>query len=215
MRRPDAGRRLATLHPVIENARQAELDLDSYLADLLTRVSHRAPGVWLPRAWQRAHDDSIFARTPPRRDGRFVGCQCIPSGARTIGMTAEPSTRSDGIGRQLYGLLFAGVIPFGLWCWARALEQSFPLAPVHWAVGGMAIGVAGFALMAAGIIEIIARGGGLPINAFPPTRLVRSGVFRWIDNPIYVGFGFLVVGWALVAGSAPGLWVVTRSPLSR
>ena len=47
------------------------------------------------------------------------------------------------------------------------------------------------------------------MNAFPPTRLVRSGVFRWIDNPIYVGFGLLVAGSALATGSAPGLWLVT------
>lgn len=113
------------------------------------------------------------------------------------------------IGRFLYGLLFAGVIPVGLWLWARALEPSFPLAPVRWSGAGAAVGVAGFALMAAGMIQIVVRGGGLPMNAFPPARLVRSGVFRWVDNPIYLGFGLLLAGWALATGSAPGLWLVT------
>lgn len=113
------------------------------------------------------------------------------------------------IGRLLYGLLFAGVIPVGLWLWARALEPSFPLAPVDWPAAGLAIGLGGFALLAAGMIQIVTRGGGLPMNAFPPARLVRSGVFRWIDNPIYAGFGLLVAGAALATGSAPGLWLVT------
>ena len=113
------------------------------------------------------------------------------------------------IGRVLYGLLFAGVSPAWLWWWARELEPSFPLAPVHWPVAGTAVGILGFALLAAGRIEIVTRGGGLPMNAFPPARLVRSGAFRWIDNPIYVGFGLLVAGSALAVGSAPGLWLVT------
>ncbi len=113
------------------------------------------------------------------------------------------------IGRLLYGLLFAGIIPVGLWWWARALEPSFPLPPVHWPAAGTSVGIAGLVLLAAGMIEIMTRGGGLPMNAFPPARLVRSGVFRWFDNPIYVGFGLLVAGSALATGSAPGLWLVT------
>lgn len=56
------------------------------------------------------------------------------------------------IGRFLYWLLFAGVIPVGLWCRARWLEPSFPLAPVHWPAAGAAVGVGGFALLAAGMI---------------------------------------------------------------
>jgi protein-S-isoprenylcysteine O-methyltransferase Ste14 len=113
------------------------------------------------------------------------------------------------IGRLLYALLFNAAIPLGLWGWARALEPSFPLPPVSWPVAGAAVAAAGFVLMLAGMIAIVTRGGGLPMNAFPPTRLVRTGVFRWFDNPIYVGFGFLVAGWALATGSAPGLWLVT------
>lgn len=113
------------------------------------------------------------------------------------------------IGRVLYGLLFAVVVPVALWHWARALEPWFPLAPVHWPAAGLAVGLGGFALLAAGMIQIVVRGGGLPMNAFPPARLVRSGVFRWIDNPIYAGFGLLVAGAALTTGSAAGLWLVT------
>lgn len=113
------------------------------------------------------------------------------------------------IGRLLYGLLFAAVIPAGLWLWARLLEPSFPVAPLHWPAAGATVGVAGFGLISAGMIQIVTRGGGLPMNAFPPARLVRSGVFRWVDNPIYTGFGLVVAGWAVATGSAAGLWLVT------
>ena len=53
------------------------------------------------------------------------------------------------------------------------------------------------------------RGGGLPMNAFPPPRFVRSGIYRWIRNPMYVGFGLVAAGVSIAVGSAAGLWLVT------
>ena len=58
---PDAGPRLASLFTVIENARQAKLDIEAYLTDLLTRFTGAHPAAWLPRAWQRARADGILA----------------------------------------------------------------------------------------------------------------------------------------------------------
>lgn len=59
---PDAGPRLAHLFTLVENARQADVDIEVYLLDLLTRLpahSVRRLGDWLPRAWQRARADGI------------------------------------------------------------------------------------------------------------------------------------------------------------
>lgn len=59
---PDAGPRLANLFTLVENARQARLDIEAYLLDVLTRLpSHsvRRLGDWLPNAWQRARADGI------------------------------------------------------------------------------------------------------------------------------------------------------------
>jgi protein-S-isoprenylcysteine O-methyltransferase Ste14 len=117
------------------------------------------------------------------------------------------------IGRVAYGAFFTVVVAVGLWLWARALEPSFPVAPVHLPAAGAAVGGAGVALVIAGIREIVIKGGGLPMNAFPPPRLVRSGVYRWVANPIYLGFVLLAAGWAVATGSGAGLWLVT--PLSR
>jgi hypothetical protein len=47
------------------------------------------------------------------------------------------------------------------------------------------------------------------MNAFPPERLVREGVFRWVNNPIYIGFGLVALGVSLAVRSASGLWLVT------
>ena len=53
---PDAGPRLANLFTLVENARQAGVDIEAYLTALLTHLpdhSVRRLGEWLPRAWQQ------------------------------------------------------------------------------------------------------------------------------------------------------------------
>ena len=53
---PDAGPRLAHLFTLVENARQAGVDVEAYLTALLTQLpdhSVRRLGEWLPSAWQR------------------------------------------------------------------------------------------------------------------------------------------------------------------
>jgi transposase len=60
---PDAGPRLANLFTLVENCRQAGIDIETYLIDLLTRLpahSIRRLDDWLPRAWQRARADGIL-----------------------------------------------------------------------------------------------------------------------------------------------------------
>ena len=113
------------------------------------------------------------------------------------------------VARLLYGALFALVIPASLAAWSVALAPVVPLAAVHWPLAGLAVGVAGLLLLAAGMTDLVRRGQGLPMNAFPPPIFVREGIYRWIRNPIYIGFGLVAVGTSLATGSAAGLWVVT------
>jgi hypothetical protein len=63
--------------------------------------------------------------------------------------------------------------------------------------------------MAAGMLSLLIGGGGLPMNPFPPPRLVRSGAYAVLAHPIYTGFVMLSAGVSLAGGSAAGLWLVT------
>jgi transposase len=59
---PDAGPRLANLFTVLENCRQAGIDSEAYLIDLIAALAARASCAiadWLPRAWQRRRADGI------------------------------------------------------------------------------------------------------------------------------------------------------------
>ena len=113
-------------------------------------------------------------------------------------------------GRILYGLLFAAIIPAGLAIWSARLDLGLPAYQSTWR--GIALGAAGLLLMAAGALALWRRGGGLPMNAFPPVRLVRDGIYGLVPHPIYCGFVLAVAGVSLYSGSATGLWLTT--PLS-
>lgn len=117
-------------------------------------------------------------------------------------------TPAGALARVLYGLLFVVAVPLGLWRWAMQLAPVVPIPAVHAPVTGAVVSAVGLALLLLGIADLIRRGRGLPMNAFPPPVFVRTGIFRWLRNPIYIGFGLLVAGVAIAAGSAAGLWIV-------
>lgn len=61
---PAAGPRLASLFTLVENCRQAGIDIESYLIDLVSHLPAHSIlrlGDWLPRAWQRARAHGITA----------------------------------------------------------------------------------------------------------------------------------------------------------
>lgn len=114
-------------------------------------------------------------------------------------------------GKILYAALFCVALPWILAAWAGRLDEKYPHlpAPPALAPAGGPIAVVGAAILLRAMWELWRRGGGLPMNAFPPPRLVTTGVYRWLPHPIYAGFGALVFGLALAARSGGGLWIVT------
>jgi len=80
----------------------------------------------------------------------------------------------------------------------------------YWAVAQ----VAGGLLICTGLIPIVqsfvefTRASGTPAPMASPPRLVVTGFYRYVRNPIYVGFVAILIGQALLFGS-PGLLVYT------
>jgi protein-S-isoprenylcysteine O-methyltransferase Ste14 len=114
------------------------------------------------------------------------------------------------LARVVYGLLFVVVLPGMLAVWAVALDARLPgLAPLHAPAIGAVVAAIGVLLMVVGLLTLMIRGHGLPMNAFPPVRLVTQGVYAVVSDPIYLGFVLVCGGVALAVGSAAGLWLVT------
>jgi protein-S-isoprenylcysteine O-methyltransferase Ste14 len=85
-----------------------------------------------------------------------------------------------------------------LWTWLFPRWLGVPMHVVHpeaWivvAIGGL---LAGWCAFAFGL-----RGLGTPAPFDPPRRLVVSGLYRFVRNPMYVGMGILLIGEAWLIG---------------
>jgi len=113
------------------------------------------------------------------------------------------------LGKILYGALFVVVLPVLLILWAAGAGPNVSLPAHSNSVLGSAFVAFGLVLMYAAVRDLRILGGGLPMNLYPPPKLVSGGTFRWIPHPIYTGFVALCLGVSAIAGSAAGLWLVT------
>jgi protein-S-isoprenylcysteine O-methyltransferase Ste14 len=111
--------------------------------------------------------------------------------------------------RTAYGAIFVVGVPATLLVWARLSAPLIHLPAVGRPDIGWGLVTVGVALVVAGMVGLMVHGHGLPMNAFPPPRFAREGVFRWMRDPIYVGFGLVVLGVSLAFRSPSGLWLVT------
>ena len=112
-------------------------------------------------------------------------------------------------GRFLYGLTFVVVLPAYLVLWSSRLGHlTLPDVPNVPGLGPTLI-LAGAMILLAGMWAIVKRGEGLPMNAYPPKRYVRDGIYFWLSHPIYLGFCVVCAGVSIHFGSSTGLWVIT------
>ena len=111
--------------------------------------------------------------------------------------------------KLLYAAFFVVVVPSLLVLWAHSAASAIVLPALHWPLYGALLVVAGIVLLLAGMLGLWRRGGGLPMNAFPPPRFVASGAYALVPHPIYGGFVTACIGVSLYTGSASGLWLVS------
>jgi protein-S-isoprenylcysteine O-methyltransferase Ste14 len=73
---------------------------------------------------------------------------------------------------------------------------------------GMTMVAVGVALALWCVLTFALVGKGTPAPFDPPRRLVVSGPYRVVRNPMYIGAGLALIGTALYYGSS-GLWLFT------
>jgi protein-S-isoprenylcysteine O-methyltransferase Ste14 len=113
------------------------------------------------------------------------------------------------LAKVFYGTLFVAVLPLALVLWAYGARDAAHLTALHFVLWGAMLTVLGVFVLVTGMMSLWRYGGGLPMNAFPPSRFVESGIYSLVPHPIYGGFVIACAGVAFVCGSASGLWLVT------
>ncbi len=100
-------------------------------------------------------------------------------------------------------LVLAGFIPFGVTQWE--FRPAFFGVALTRILGGLLIIVG-----APGIVDSFARfalqGLGTPAPIAPPQKLVVTGLYRYVRNPIYIALVAVIWGQALLFGDSGLLW---------
>jgi protein-S-isoprenylcysteine O-methyltransferase Ste14 len=109
----------------------------------------------------------------------------------------------------LYGFLFVVALPTALILWAHLACNNVSAPAFHHPAAGAAIAAVGIAIALTGMLALWRRGGGLPMNAWPPPRFVTAGIYALFPHPIYGGFVLACIGVSIATASAAGLWLVT------
>jgi protein-S-isoprenylcysteine O-methyltransferase Ste14 len=121
-------------------------------------------------------------------------------------MTDAQSVRSLEAGQGSRWLtaavsLFVGALFFGLWFWLLPLWLGFSMkmaGTARWRWLAAIPSLLGFAVALRCIWNFGWTGRGTPAPVAPPQRLVVVGFYRYVRNPMYLGF---TMGWI-------GLWLI-------
>ncbi len=110
-------------------------------------------------------------------------------------------TESDGNWATGMASLLVGAAFFALWFWLLPRWLGFHVDTTgagRWRWFAVVPSVLGFAVALRCVWDFGRTGHGTPAPIAPPKRLVVVGFYRYVRNPMYVGF---LTGWT-------GLWVV-------
>jgi protein-S-isoprenylcysteine O-methyltransferase Ste14 len=112
-----------------------------------------------------------------------------------------------GLGSALFFLIapgtMAGLIPWWVNGW-EILPPFLGWEGVRWI--GAAFIAGGLLILIESFARFVIKGFGTPAPVAPPKRLVVTGLYRYVRNPMYVGVVSAVVGQALLVGDPRLFW---------
>lgn len=113
------------------------------------------------------------------------------------------------LGKIFYALCFCLIIPLLVVLSCRQLDPHLTLPPLHHRTIGIGISLLALTGIVSAMLGLKIRGGGLPMNGFPPSRFVSTGIYKLFPHPIYTCSVILCAGLSIATGSAAGLYLFT------
>jgi protein-S-isoprenylcysteine O-methyltransferase Ste14 len=113
----------------------------------------------------------------------------------------------------VFSALVLWMLPTTIFAYAP-LGGSWSTLLDHWrSLGGIHLQLTALpALMgAAAVQEFARRGRGTPIPFDPPRRLVTSGPYAYVANPMQLSMALVLTAWGLILGN---VWVVLAGPMA-
>lgn len=96
--------------------------------------------------------------------------------------------------------VIGGLVPLALTGWR--IDEVWPVVRV----AGVVLVGAGIAALLHAFVQFVVKGLGTPAPVAAPHRLVVSGLYRHVRNPMYVAVLAAIVGQALLLGRFGLLW---------
>lgn len=129
----------------------------------------------------------------------------------SIHENVECKSNENLLGKMAYGCLFTIILPLVLIFWAKQTERFIflPIPTDSWI--SLIFCFLGLMLIIEGMRELWVKGDGLPMNAYPPPKLVTTGIYRLFSHPIYIGSSILCLSFSVYCQSKSGFWFI--SPL--
>jgi protein-S-isoprenylcysteine O-methyltransferase Ste14 len=135
-------------------------------------------------------------------------------GSRDVQPLTDPAaaTATPRVILLLEAILFSAVVPGAVWYWIpRHLLELWPAEPfaVSWSIAqnaGLVLVTIGGAIYLMCLWDFLLRGRGIPAPLHHPTKLVVTGLYRYVRNPMYVGGLLVLLGEAILFGVWACLW---------
>lgn len=134
------------------------------------------------------------------------------------GVSPQAAARLSAVFFLLGPGLEAGVGPFLLSRgWSRG--EAWP-GSAAWVVAGLVLIAAGLPVIVGAFMRFARDGRGTPTPAAPTARLVVTGAYRYVRNPMYVATAAVIAGQGLLLArplllAAAALYVLTLGLLTR
>lgn len=129
-------------------------------------------------------------------------------------MTRTSALAGTAIFLALAPGVVAGLVPWWISRWRLAAQTPLSQA---FALFGWALVAVGVVALAESFLRFALEGRGTPAPPLPTRRLIVSGLYRFVRNPMYLAVVAVILGQALVFGSrdlliyAAGIWLAMHA----